>query len=388
MNVPKRMSAVQTPIIPVIGELIRENPGTISLGQGVVNYGPPRRAVDAIDSFLADPANHRYRLVQGIPELLDLISIKSALENGIEIGGDRRIVVTAGSNMGFMNTVLAITDPGDEIILLTPYYFNHEMAITIAGARPVSVPTDEEYQPDVEAIELAITDRTRAVVTISPNNPTGAVYDETTLTRINDLCRRRGVFHINDEAYEYFTYEDAVHYSPASSSTATGHTISLFSMSKSYGFASWRIGWMIVPVSLYESVRKIQDTNLICPPVISQWAAVGALTDGSDYCTARVEHLEGTRRSIMERFSRIPGIATVRNTKGAFYLFVEVHTGTEDVEIVRRLIREHRVAAIPGSAFGVSEGCYLRVAYGALDEQGVIEGVERLVTGLKRIVGR
>ena len=128
-----RMQSVQTPIIPVVGELIRENPGVISLGQGVVNYGPPPEAVNQINTFLADPNNHKYAMVQGNPVLLEQIKIKVAAENGISTNSDSAVMVTAGSNMAFMNAILTITEPGDEIILQTPYYFNHEMAITISN---------------------------------------------------------------------------------------------------------------------------------------------------------------------------------------------------------------------------------------------------------------
>src|SRR4028119_202156 len=126
------MEGVQPPIIPIVGELIRSYPGTISLGQGVVYYGPPPAAFEQIPQFLADPENHKYKPVQGITPLLDGIEIKLKAFNGISLEQQSCIVVTAGSNMAFINAVMAITAPGDEIILLTPYYFNHEMAITMA----------------------------------------------------------------------------------------------------------------------------------------------------------------------------------------------------------------------------------------------------------------
>jgi aspartate/methionine/tyrosine aminotransferase len=128
---------------------VQQLPGTISLGQGVAYYGPPAEAIGAIETFLADVENHKYRLVQGIPELLDAIQAKLATENDISIEGSR-IVVTAGANMGFVNAVLAITDPGDEIIIQLPYYFNHEMAIAIADCKAVCVPTDDDYQLQVD----------------------------------------------------------------------------------------------------------------------------------------------------------------------------------------------------------------------------------------------
>src|SRR5207253_108726 len=114
----------------------------------------------------------------------------------------RSVVVTAGGNMAFFNALLAIADAGDEIVLPTPYYFNHEMAIVMLGCRPVLVPTTDDYQLDVDAIAAAITGRTRAIVTISPNNPSGAVYSRDALIAVNRLCRDRGIFHISDEAYE------------------------------------------------------------------------------------------------------------------------------------------------------------------------------------------
>ena len=381
-----RMQSVQTPIIPVVGELIRAHPGTISLGQGVAYYGPPPEAADAIQTCLADPENHKYKLVQGIPELLDAIESKLAQENGIHIGDAQRIVVTAGANMGFMNAVQAITDPGDEIILNLPYYFNHEMAITIADCKAVCVPTDDNYQLQPDVIEASVNDRTRAVVTISPNNPTGAVYSEADLREVNAICKRKGIYHISDEAYEYFTYDGARHFSPGSIEDSSDHTISLFSLSKAYGFASWRIGWMVIPERLFESVRKIQDTNLICPPVISQWAAAGAMGVGSAYCRDKLKVTATIRRLVLDRLQEIGDLVTVPDARGAFYLLLRVHSEMDPMDLARRLIEEHKVAVIPGTTFGVQDYCLLRVAYGALQKETAAEGIDRLVAGLRHIL--
>jgi aspartate/methionine/tyrosine aminotransferase len=380
------MRSVQTPIIPVVGELIGANPGTISLGQGVAYYGPPPEAARYIESFFVDPQNHKYKLVQGIPELLEVIEAKLAAENGIRLGGDRRIVVTAGANMGFVNAVLAVTDPGDEIILNLPYYFNHEMAIAIADCKAVCVPTDENYQLQPDLIEHAITDRTRAVVTISPNNPSGVVYPEDSLRQVNDLCRRHGIYHISDEAYEYFTYDGARHFSPGAIAGSSQHTISLYSLSKAYGFASWRIGWMVIPERLFEPVRKIQDTILICAPVISQWAAVGAMRVGKSYCDEKLHETREIRSILLKELEAIKDLVTVPRADGAFYLLLRVHTAMDPMELVRRLVEEHRVAVIPGTTFGVQDRCLLRVAYGALQKDTAAEGIGRLVRGLRQIL--
>jgi aspartate/methionine/tyrosine aminotransferase len=381
------MQAVQRPIIPVVGELIRQHPGTISLGQGVVHYGPPPEAIERIAVFLADPQNHKYKSVEGIAELVQALEKKLLTENGIAAGPHSRVAVTAGGNMAFFNALLAIADPQDEIILLAPYYFNHEMAVTMLNCLPVVVPLDANYQLDVEAVGRAITGRTRAVVTISPNNPSGAVYTAEALTAINELCRRRGVYHISDEAYEYFVYDGARHFSPGSLPGAAEHTISLYSLSKAYGIASWRIGYMVMPETLSVAVRKAQDTILICPPVISQQVAIGALVAGPDYCRRQIERVGHVRRMVLDELAAVRSFCTIPPALGAFYVLLRVDTPLDSMAIVERLVREFGVAVIPGTTFGLEQGCYLRVAYGALDADTIAEGIGRLVRGLKTIVG-
>ncbi len=380
-----RMQAVQSPIIPVVGNLIKQNPGTISLGQGVVSYGPPPEAIAQINRFLAKPEHHKYQAVVGIPDLVHAIETKLKTENNIAVDEGSQVVVTAGSNMGFVNAVMAITDPGDEIILQKPFYFNHEMAVQMADCHPVVVATDEQYQLRLEAIQAAITPKTRAIVTVSPNNPTGVVYPEADLRAVNDLCRRQGLYHIHDEAYEYFTYDGVSPFSPGSIPGSNAHTISLFSLSKAYGFASWRIGYMVLPAQLLTSVEKIQDTIVICASVISQYAAVGALQAGVDYCRRHLETLAQVRQISLEQLADIRDICLIPPAKGAFYFLLKVHTQLNAFELVERLIREHKVAVIPGTTFGMEQGCYLRVAYGALQPNTVAEGMGRLVQGLRAI---
>lgn len=380
------MDAVQDPIIPIVGEWIRQTPGTISLGQGMVAYGPPPEALAAIAPFLSDPQAHRYGPVEGVPALVDTLRQKLRSENRLDL--DRtRIFVTAGGNLAFMNAVLAIADPGDEIILQTPFYFNHEMAIVMASCRPVAVATDEHYRLRLDAIRDAITPRTRAIVTISPNNPSGAVYAADDLRAVNALCAERGLYHITDEVYEYFTYSPAIHTSVGAETGASAHTISIYSLSKAYGFASWRIGYMVAPETLALAVNKIQDTMLICAPHISQAAAIGALRAGRAYCDRHVAALSSVRARVLQRLSAIEDLCEVPTAAGAFYCLLRIHTTIDAMALAERLIREHRVATVPGTTFGLHDGCYLRVSYGALAADTVEEGVGRLVRGLREIVG-
>jgi aspartate/methionine/tyrosine aminotransferase len=379
-----RMRAVQAPIIPIVGRWTRETPGTISLGQGLVSYPPPPEALAAARAFGDRLAEHLYGPVEGEPELVAALEEKLARDNGIPVRPDSRVVVTAGGNMAFLNAVLAIGDPGDEFVLPVPFYFNHEMAIAMAGCRAVPVPTLHDFQLDLDAIARAITPRTRAVVTISPNNPSGAVYPEADLRALNALCASRGLYHVHDEVYEYFTYDGAAHVSPGSVPGAAAHTITLFSLSKAYGFASWRVGYMVIPEPLFDAVNKIQDTNLICPPVVSQRAALAAVRVGRGYTAPRVAALADVRHEVFRRLAELGDLAEAPDVAGAFYVLVRVRTTLPVMTLVERLVREHRVAVIPGSAFGL-DGAVVRVSYGALARASVEEGLGRFVAGVRAL---
>ncbi len=382
----QRMDSVQAPIIPVVGDLIRANPGTISLGQGIVHYPPPESVGRYIKAFWDDPFAHQYGPVEGLDALREAISLKLSNENKINLNG-REIAVTAGSNMGFLNMLLAIADPGDQVILPKPFYFNQEMAVRIANCDPVTVNTKADGHLDLAAIESVLTDRTRAVVTVSPNNPTGVVYREEDLRAVNALCKERGIYHISDEAYEYFLYDGDQHFSPASIAGSEDHTISLFSLSKAYGFASWRIGYAVMPEDLFGALRKVQDTNVICATAISQYAALGALEEGPAYCGRFVREMAEVRQQGMKALASLGSRVKPLASTGAFYFFVELPGFLgDDLALIRALIEEHKVAVIPGSAFGITDRCAFRASFGALKSESAIEGLGRLISGLDQMI--
>ena len=384
---PTRMDAVQSPIIPAIQSIMQETPGTISLGQGVVHYGPPRGAIEAVAKALAEPSTHEYQHGFGLQRLRDGLAAKLLAENRVDAKHGRGLMVTAGANMAFCHAVQAITAPGDEVILNAPYYFNHEMAIQMADCVAVRVATDDAYRPRIDALRAAITGRTRAIVTVTPNNPSGAVYGEELLRALDALCRERGIYHICDETYEYFTYGSARHFSAGSIPGAEERTISIHSLSKAYGFAGWRIGYMAYPAHLEPAMAKIQDTVLICPTVASQIAAIAALEAGRAYCEPHVRELAEIREIVLTQLSTLAPRVHVPVADGAFYCFLKVDTSMNEMTIAERLIREHRVAVLPGFTFGMEDGCYFRIAYGALQKDTVTEGIGRLVRGLRAILG-
>ena len=385
----QRVAAVDAPIIPTIAALVREHPGTISLGQGVVNYGPPKEWVAALPELMQDSALNKYQSVMGLGELIEMIERKLLHENQIKVDHDAMVMVTAGSNMAFLNAVLAVSEPGDEFILPTPYYFNQEMAIRLCGCVPVLVPTRSDWQLDVDALAAAITPKTRAIITVSPNNPSGAVYSQPELTAVNLLCANKGLYHFSDEAYESFTYEGETHFSPASITGASQHTLSFFSLSKNYGMASWRVGYMVFPASLAQAMNKVQDTNLICPPVISQLLAIEALKQGKSWIGPKIQALSSVRHDVHRALDTLGDLVSFPRTAGAFYVLMRLPplaAAHSPMDFTNHMTREHKVVTIPGFAFGLTDqpsGNYQRLSYGALDAASVNEGVNRFISAVR-----
>lgn len=384
-----RMAAVDTPIVPAIAELVRNNPGTISLGQGVVNYGPPVEAIAAIPSLMGDTQLNKYSAVMGYPALVEALKKKLQDENNMSCGADSILMVTAGSNMAFLNSILVIADPGDEFILPKPFYFNQEMAVRMAGCVPVPVDVHADWSLDVEALARAITPRTRAIVTVSPNNPTGAVYSQEALTAVNNLCAAKGIYHFSDEAYEYFTYDGAKHFSPASLPGAAKHTFSFYSMSKNYGMASWRLGYVTFPADLYDAMNKVQDTNLICAPVPTQLLALEVLKYGRDWVLPKVQALAAVRKNVYQILEGLGDLVQFPQTQGAFYVLMKLpglSPVSDPLAFNRAMAEKHKVVSIPGFAFGLTntqQANYQRLSYGALQAASVTEGVERYVAAVK-----
>ena len=397
----QRLQQVLTPVIPEISALVRATPGCLSLAQGMVSWGPPEGVAAAVAQALRDPAIEldRYGAMAGDPMLLEAIGRE--LSRCDRVGGaldleGADLLVTAGSNMAFNAIVQVITDPGDEVILPLPYYFNHVMAVQLAGG--VAVAVDGGLIPDPERLAAAITPRTRAIVTISPNNPSGVVIPRAVLEAINALCAARGLFHIHDEAYEHFVHGSELHWSPGSGAGAAAHTISLFSLSKAYGMAGWRLGYGVVPAQLRAGLAQVQDTVLICPPRLTQVAAAAALAAGPAWCRLRVVTLAALQQHL------IAAVDAARNTglpvrllavpDGAFYALLALddeaserlqRAGIDGRALMRRLAIEHRVAAVSGDGFGLS-GHGLRLSTGMLDSPSLALALERLFGGLRALL--
>lgn len=373
----------EAPIIKLLEET--EGPwDTVSLGQGVPFFPPPDTAVQAASEALTKEEGYRYSPDAGLLSLRQAVAEKVERENGFMPEPKNNIIITAGANQGFMNAVLAISNPGDEFIVLSPVYFNHIMALQMAECVPVISHVDENYQPNLKDIKKKFGPKTRAIVTISPNNPTGAVYSTDILRKINRFCAENGIYHISDEAYEHFLFDDQEHMSPGAFDPYIDHTITLFSCSKSYGMPGYRIGYMTYPKRLHRDLLKVQDTLVICPPAPSQAAAEAVLRNAPDYPHKWTGIMSEVRGLFKTAFADL-GYAEMPHTKGGYYFLIKLKTEMPTWDLAKRLIEEYGVITLPGEMFDAPWPC-LRVSYGNIDLETAEKGIRRLKKGLEDIL--
>lgn len=395
----RRLAAVLEPVIPHVGALTAAHPGTLSLAQGMVDWGPPPQVMEAVQAALAAAQGDaeaaatldRYGPMQGDPPLLEALAAHLRGQHNLDLDGSA-LLVTAGSNMAFQTLMQVLCDPGDEVILPAPWYFNHVMAVQLAGGVPVL--PDAGLIPDPELLAAAISPRSRAIVTISPNNPSGVVIPPERLAAINALCARHGLLHISDEAYAAFVHGPVPHWSPAAATGAAAHTVTLQSFSKAYGMAGWRLGYAAMPQRLLAALAKVQDTNLICPPRLNQRAALAALAAGPAWLEPRLETIRHRRHQLLQTLrqaqARSLPATLLREPDGAFYALLQVHTPLTGLELVERLITGHGVAALPGESFGLPASggrAVLRLSYGLLAPEQLETALERLCTGVAALAG-
>lgn len=394
-----RLASVLDPVIPRLGELLRLRPDALSLAQGMVSWSPPEAVRRAVRQALDAPAGDldRYGATWGEPELLESVARTLAGTHGLDLDG-ALLLTTTGSNMAFAALAQVICDPGSEVILPIPAYFNHVMAVQLAGGVPVGV--EAGPLPDPEMLAAAITPRSRAIVTISPNNPSGVVIPEARLRAINHLCAERGLLHISDEAYGPFVHGPVASYSPGSQRGSAAHTATLHSLSKTHGMAGWRLGYAAVPEGLRPALAKVLDTVQISPTRISQQAAMAALGTDPGWVRERVAQLAPRRERVLatvERWRRddLP-VRLWALPDGAFYalLVVDSRAGAASTAeepltsdgLMEELVLRDGVATVSGRSFGLAipDAAVLRLSYGMLEGPALEEALERLGAGLRR----
>lgn len=358
----------------------------ISYAAGEPDFATPQFIVDAAAEALRDPSNYRYTPAVGLPVLREAIAAKTLRDSGLEVS-PAQIVVTNGGKQSVYQAFQAVVNPGDEVLLPAPYWTTYPEAIALADGIPVEVfaGADQDYKVTVEQLEAARTDKTTALVFVSPSNPTGSVYSPEETKAIGEWAVEHGIWIISDEIYQNLVYEGARAVSIVEAvPDAAAQTILVNGVAKTYAMTGWRVGWMIGPADAIKLAANLQSHLSSNVNNVAQRAALAALTGPQVEAEEFRLAFDRRRTLIVSELAKIPGVE-VPNPLGAFYAYPDVrgllgrewrgkHVETS-LELADLILEEAEVAVVPGEAFGPSG--YLRLSY-ALGDEPLLEGVRRL----------
>lgn len=356
--------------------------GVAMLSWGLPSFRTPEYIRNGIKDYLDnDIAAGKYTLPDGLPELRKLAAVEYKYKTGIDVDADDNVMISAG-NMQALNTLFhTMIDPGDEIILTDPCFASHIHQINLFSGTPVYWPLDKEnsWNLDVDALPNLITDKTQAIVLVSPSNPTGKIFSREDLMRVGEIAKQHNILLILDDPYSDFLYENRNHYfNIASVEAFKQHIVYLYSFSKSYAMSGWRLSYMVMPAELKREANKVHDATMICAPRISQLAGIIALSLPSDHKREFESILAKRRELICQRLDNVPQVFTYAKPEGAYYLFPEIiieHTYSRDFAI--DLLNNAKVAVTPGSAFGPSGEHHVRMTY-CVDEDTINIAFDRI----------
>jgi aminotransferase len=347
-------------------------PDVISLGVGEPDFDTPERVVEAGVRSLRSGRTH-YSSNFGTLELREALSVHLARLYGVTYDPEREIVITVGASEALAATLAATIDPGDEVVLAEPSYVAYVPGIIFSGGVPVFVPTRPEdgWQLDPDAVEAAITPRTKALFLGYPSNPTGAVLSPDTIRALAEIAERHDLLVISDEIYDRLVYGDHRHEMFSALPDMRDRSVILGGFSKTYAMTGWRIGYAVAPPDLLDGIIKVHQYSIMSAPTTAQDAAVVALVRGEDDVERMVAEYDRRRRMFVSGLEAL-GLPTAE-PKGAFYAFPSIAgTGLSSEDFSRRLLYEHKVAVIPGGAFGPTGEGYVRAslatAYEDLEE--------------------
>jgi len=375
----ERTKSIQLSVIKQMELLASRYANVVSLAQGIPSFDTPsaikRRASRALD----DGVVAKYSLSPGLPELRELIELSLASEN-MFYDWQSEIIVTAGSIEALTATLLTITLPGDEIIIPDPTYTSYREAIRLAGCEPVYAPLDEAngWAFDIKMVEKTITPKTKAIFFCNPNNPTGTVYTKEQLLALAELAELHNLFIISDEAYKDFIYDGGEYFTLGQEPRFRKRFIRVFSFSKAYAMTGWRVGYVHSDASIIREIMKVHDCLVTCAPVVSQYAAMGALEMGQEWIDFFKKEYEKRRDLMCEALDRIGSDKlTYARPNSAYFVMPRYFGNKPSFEMAVDILDKVKLATVPGSAFGPSGENHLRLSFGRKEED-IIEGMKRL----------
>lgn len=376
----RRVKQIEKSAIHEMTRLSREIDDVAFLSWAKPTSGTPahinQMAIQAIEQGLTGG----YSPSDGLAELRQEIVTKLQRDNHIE-ATISQLLVTVGAIEGLAAAVMAVIDPGDEVILPTPTYSTHIRQVQMASGVPVLVPLleDDGFALDTEAIQQAITPKTRAIIFCTPSNPTGTVFTEAALRELARLAIANDLVLITDEAYEYFVFDDHQHFSLASMPEMARHVISCFTFTKTYAMTGWRIGYLHAHEEWIPQIKKAHIPFAICAPVVSQYAALAAL-QGPQACVEEFrKHYLATRDLMCQRLDALPDIFSYQKPGGSYLMFprILVKEGRDSSSFCKRLLREARVSTTPGIAFGPTGESHMRLSF-CVPEETINKAFDRI----------
>jgi aspartate/methionine/tyrosine aminotransferase len=357
-------------------------PDTVSLAWGLPSFRTPEHVRAAVASALdTDPDVGKYALPDGLPELRRLAAERHGRVTGIATDPDRDVLVTAGNMQGLNALVHTLVDAGDEVIVTDPGFASHVQQIRLCGGVPVFWTLDESagWTLDVDALPGLIGPRTKAIVLVSPSNPTGRIFPEEALRRTGAVAQRHGVRILVDDPYGEFCYENHDRcFNLASVPELADTVVYLYTFSKAHAMSGWRLGYAVMPGDLKRQVLKVHDATLICAPRPSQAAGIAALSGGAAHVRDFESRLTRRRDLICDRLDRVAHVFQYVRPQGAYYVFPRIRVEHADsTTFAMRLLEEARVSVTPGAAFGPAGSHHVRMAF-CVDEQTIDTAFDRI----------
>ncbi len=360
----------------------------VGFGAGEPDFPTPAHIVEAAVVACRDPANHHYTPTAGIPALREAIAAKTKRDSGFEVAASQ-VLVTNGGKQAVANAFSVLCDPGDDVLVLAPYWTTYPESIALAGGTPVVVSSDETtgFRSSVEDLNAAWTPNTKALLFVSPSNPTGAVYPRDEVEAIGRWALEKGIWVLTDEIYEHLVYGDAAHHSmPVLVPELAERCLVANGVAKTYAMTGWRVGWLMGPGDAIAAATNIQSHETSNVSNVAQRAALAAVSGGLEDVAMMRAAFDRRRRTIVRMLNEIDGVVCVE-PEGAFYAFPSVKgllgrslrgsRPATSAELAEICINEAKVAVVPGEAFGAPG--YFRMSY-ALGDDDLVEGVSRLAS--------
>lgn len=344
----------------------------VSLGVGLPFYPAPKHIHHhVIEKLNTKPDIDKYTLLTGLPELRRIVSELSTKLLGFTVTSDE-ILITPGSMAALFYSMLALVNPGEEVILPSPYFSSNAEQVAIAEgiAVPVAMIEDPKvgFRLDTAKIKKAINKKTKAIVLNNPQNPTGAVYLKEDLLELSEILKDTGVYVITDEVYDYLLYDNCEYFNIGTIKELWPRVIRCCSLSKKYGMMGWRIGYLHTNRDLLMNILKVHDANIVCAPHISQEAAIAAITGPQNCVNDHVKWLSENRDAITSRLDELPQLFSYVRPRGTYYVFPRYNLPISSIDMAKRLLFEAGVVTVPGIGFGPEGENHLRLSFGSSKE--------------------